>query len=47
MANYEVIVKWHYQLLKTTQTQLDRNPLGFTVIYYQATPVTLNEGPAV
>lgn len=47
MANYEVIVKWHYQLLKTTQAQLDRNPLGFTVIYYQATPVTLNEGPTV
>jgi type IV secretion system protein VirB8 len=43
VAHQEAIVKWQYQSIKTTQTQLDRNPLGFTVTYYQATPVNLNE----
>src|ERR1044072_2667178 len=47
IAHYEVIVKWKYQSVKATQVQLDRNPLGFTVIYYQVTPVNLNEGPVV
>jgi type IV secretion system protein VirB8 len=43
VANQEAIVKWKYQSVKATQIQLDRNPLGFTVIYYQVTPVNLNE----
>ena len=43
VANQEAIVKWHYQSVKATQVQLDRNPLGFTVTYYQVTPVNLNE----
>jgi type IV secretion system protein VirB8 len=41
----EAIVKWQYQSMKATQAQLDRNPLGFTVTYYQSTSVNLaNEG---
>lgn len=43
VAYQEAIVKWHYQSVKATQIQLDRNPLGFTVTYYQVTPVNLNE----
>lgn len=43
VAHYEAIAKWRYQLVKATQAQLDRNPLGFTVMYYQVTPVNLNE----
>jgi type IV secretion system protein VirB8 len=43
VAYQEAIVKWHYQSVKATQVQLDRNPLGFTVTYYQVTPVNLNE----
>jgi type IV secretion system protein VirB8 len=42
VAYQEAIVKWHYQSIKATQTQLDRNPLGFTVSYYQVTPVNLS-----
>lgn len=42
IVQQEAILKWQYQSMKTTQTQLDRNPLGFTVIYYQVTPVNLN-----
>ncbi len=42
IAHQEAIVKWQYQSIKATQTQLDRNPLGFTVIYYQATPINLS-----
>ncbi|WP_218814687.1 virB8 family protein [Rickettsiella endosymbiont of Dermanyssus gallinae] len=42
IAYEEAIVKWQYQSVKATQTQLDRNPLGFTVTYYQVTPVTLS-----
>jgi type IV secretion system protein VirB8 len=38
IAREEAIVKWQYQSVKATQTQLDRNPLGFTVTYYQVTP---------
>jgi type IV secretion system protein VirB8 len=41
IAHQEAILKWQYQSVKTTQAQLDRNPLGFTVIYYQVTPVSL------
>lgn len=33
------ILKWDYQPQKTTLKILDRNPLGFKVIYYQPTPV--------
>jgi type IV secretion system protein VirB8 len=43
IAHEEAIVKWQYQSIKATQTQLDRNPLGFTVTYYQVTSVNLNE----
>lgn len=39
IAPQEAIIKWRYQSMKATQAQWDRNPLGFTVIYYQATPV--------
>lgn len=42
IAHYEAILKWQYHSIKATQTQLDRNPLGFTVSYYQVTPVNLN-----
>lgn len=42
VAHQEAIVKWQYQSGKATQAQFDRNPLGFTVIYYQVTPVNLN-----
>ncbi len=43
IAHEEAIVKWQYQSVKATQVQLDRNPLGFTVNYYQVTPVNVNE----
>ncbi|WP_218813559.1 virB8 family protein [Rickettsiella endosymbiont of Dermanyssus gallinae] len=42
IAHEEAIVKWQYQSITATQTQLDRNPLGFTVTYYQVTPVNLS-----
>jgi len=42
IAYEEGIVKWQYQSVKATQTQLDRNPLGFTVTYYQMTPINLS-----
>lgn len=42
IAHEEAIVKWQYQSVKATQTQLDRNPLGFTVTYYQVTSVNLS-----
>ncbi|WP_218813802.1 virB8 family protein [Rickettsiella endosymbiont of Dermanyssus gallinae] len=42
IAYEQAIVKWQYQSVKATQTQLDRNPLGFTVTYYQVTPVSLS-----
>ncbi len=42
IAHEEAIVKWQYQSVKATQAQLDRNPLGFTVTYYQVTSVNLS-----
>lgn len=36
------ILKWQYATPITTQKMLDRDPLGFKVIYYQATQTNLN-----
>lgn len=36
------IVKWRYDNMKTTQSQRDKNPLGFQVTYYQPTYVNIN-----
>lgn len=37
----EAIVKWEFATAKTTQKMLDRDPLGFKVIYYQVSQVSL------
>lgn len=37
----EAIVKWEFSKANTTQKMLDRDPLGFKVIYYQVAQVNL------
>lgn len=39
----EAIIKWKYEPPETTQKMLDRNPLGFKVIYYQVSQVNLEQ----
>ncbi len=42
VANQEAIIKWKYSTPKATQKFLDRDPLGFSVTYYQVSQVTLD-----
>lgn len=37
----EAIIKWEYSESETTQKMLERDPLGFKVIYYQASQINL------
>ncbi|MDR3491000.1 MAG: type IV secretion system protein [Gammaproteobacteria bacterium] len=39
----EAIVKWEFTQSETTQKMLDRDPLGFKVIYYQVSQVNLDK----
>lgn len=39
----EAIIKWKYSQVETTQKMLDRDPLGFTVTYYQVSQVNLDK----
>jgi type IV secretion system protein VirB8 len=39
----EAIIKWEFTKAETTQKMLDRDPLGFKVIYYQASQVNLDK----
>ncbi len=38
----EAIIKWEFTTANTVQTQLDRDPLGFKVTYYQVSQVNLD-----
>lgn len=40
--NQEAIVKWEFKKADVTQKMLDRDPLGFKVIYYQVNQVNIN-----
>ncbi|HSW69151.1 MAG TPA: type IV secretion system protein [Gammaproteobacteria bacterium] len=42
VTHKEAIIKWEYATAEITQKMLDRDPLGFKVIYYQATQVSLD-----
>ena len=43
MTPKEAIVKWEYSQAETTQKMLDRDPLGFKVIYYQVSQVNVDK----
>lgn len=43
----EAIVKWEFQQAETTQKMLDRDPLGFKVMYYQVSQVNLENNGGV
>lgn len=38
----EAIIKWSYEIKPKTQEMMDRDPLGFSVIYYHVSQVNLN-----
>lgn len=37
--DYQVVIKWQYQNNKESLPDRDKNPLGFTVTYYQLSPL--------
>jgi type IV secretion system protein VirB8 len=39
----EAIIKWEFSEAETTQKMLDRDPLGFKVMYYQVSQVNLDK----
>jgi len=42
VTHKEAIIKWEYATAEITQKMLDRDPLGFKVIYYQVSQVSLD-----
>lgn len=42
VSQEEAIIKWNYENKPQTQEMLDRDPLGFKVIYYRVSEVNLN-----
>jgi type IV secretion system protein VirB8 len=40
--DYQVVIKWQYRNSQATLSERDTNPLGFTVTYYQVSPLYNN-----